>query len=268
MTRAVAVISIRNESVHIRRCLRDFIAEGIDVLLLDNDSTDDTVARAKDFLGHGLLAIERLPWQGVYALDEHLARQRSMIESVDHDWVIHAGADEWLCAPQEGTRLIDGIAAADRAGFNCINFNEFVFIPQKGHSHYHEDYSSELLSYYFFRPVPTPRLMRAWKRTAKLDNRNSAGHLLSGPNLRLSDETFILRHYIALSSDHARAKYLSRPFSKEALAKGWHGNRVNLTAEALEIRSSDRILQLTHKDSKAFRTDLPVQKHYWQWIDQ
>ena len=265
MITAVAVLNVRNESVHIRRCLGDFIAEGIEVILIDQDSTDDTVAKAREFLGKGLLFIERMPWNGVDSLDERLAAQCSIIESVRHDWVIHADADEWLCAPQEGVRLIDGIAAAERAGFNCINFNEFIFLPMDGQSHYHEGYSSELLSYYFFLPRPGPRLMRAWKREAGLDNRGGAGHLLSGSDVRLCDETFILRHYMVLSSDHARAKYIGRPYSKEGLAKGWHRKRINLTAEALEIRSCDRMLRLPHKTSKAFRTDLPVEKHYWSW---
>ncbi|MGB7762007.1 MAG: hypothetical protein WBL61_19405 [Bryobacteraceae bacterium] len=265
MTTAVAVVAARNESVHIRRCLRDFIAEGIDVILLDHESTDDTVAKAKEFLGKGLLSIERFPWTGVYPLADLLKAKHAIMQSVPHDWVMHADADEWSCAPAEGMRLIDGIAAADRAGFNCINFNEFVFIPVDGQSHCHEDYSSELLSYYFFRPVPTPRLVRAWKRESGLGNLGSGGHTLTGGEVRLCDETFILRHYIALGSDHARAKYLTRPYSKEALAIGWHFNRVNLKPEALEIRPCDRMQCLPYKTSKAFRTDLPVEKHFWQW---
>ena len=265
MTTAVALLGVRNESVHIRRCLRDFISEGIDVILIDQESTDDTVAKAREFLGNGLLSVERLKWNGAFSMTEQLSAQRSLAAAVSHDWVIHASADEWLCAPGDGVRLIDGIASAERAGFNCINFNEFAFIPVVGRSHCHEDYSSEMLSYYFIRPVPTPRLMRAWKRESALDNRSSAGHELSGIDVRLCDETFILRHYIVLGSDHAREKYLHRVFAKDELAKGWHGNRIHLTAEALEIRSCDRVQHLPHKTSKAFRTDLPVQEHYWAW---
>ncbi len=265
MTTAVAVLAVRNESVHIRRCLRDFIAEGIDVILIDNDSTDDTVPKAREFLGKGLLAIERFPWTGVYAWTEILRVKHSIIQSVRHDWVIHADADEWLSAPAEGVRLIDGIAEADRSGFNCINFNEFTFIPVDGRPHCHEEYSSELLSYYFFRPVTTPRLMRAWKRESGLENSSSGGHTLTGGDLRLCSDTFVLRHYIALGSDHARAKYLPRPYSKEEVARGWHFNRINLKPEALEIRPCDRMQRLPHKTSKAFRTDLPVEKPFWQW---
>src|SRR5579863_1730355 len=132
MTTAVAIVTVRNESIHIRRCLRDLIHDGIDVILIDHDSTDDTAAKAREFLGKGLLAVERLPWMGVYSLPDILAAKRSLIQSVGHDWVIHADADEWLSAPEEDMRLIDGIAAADGAGFNCINFNEFVFIPDDG----------------------------------------------------------------------------------------------------------------------------------------
>jgi len=90
---------------------------------------------------------------------------------------------------------------ADESGANCINFNEFVFIPAEDEDFSNTDYAKLMLNYYFFQPSH-PRLMRAWKRVATLENRTSGGHLLAGENYKLYKNDFILRHYIALSALH------------------------------------------------------------------
>ncbi|HEX5430907.1 MAG TPA: glycosyltransferase family A protein [Bryobacteraceae bacterium] len=264
MITVVAIICVRNEFLHIRRCIRDFIDQGIDVILIDNDSSDDTIVKANDFLGKGLLRIQRLPWTGAFSLTDQLACKHAILKTVRHDWVIHADADEWLSAPGENERLLEGIAAADRDGATCINFNEFTFVPEEGREHLHECYSTEMLSYYFFRPEQV-RLMRAWKRKTDLDNCSGAGHLLLGRDLRLHVRTFILRHYIALGLQHARAKYVGRRFSEEDVAKGWHGNRMNLCPNDFRLSNHRFIQRLPAWSSKSFCTDTPVFKHFWQW---
>jgi glycosyltransferase involved in cell wall biosynthesis len=130
---AVALVCVRNEALHLRACVGDFVRQGVDVILIDNDSTDGSIAAIREeFLGKGLLSIERLPWRGAFSLTEQLAVKKKLIESVTHDWIIHADADEWLQAPPEYGSLMEGIRAADGDGFNCINFLEFVFLPRPG----------------------------------------------------------------------------------------------------------------------------------------
>ena len=78
--RAAAVICARNEEVHIERVIEDTVAEGLDVVLIDNDSTDATVALARQFLGRGLLRIERLPWKGFLSWEGVLEAKRRVFE--------------------------------------------------------------------------------------------------------------------------------------------------------------------------------------------
>jgi glycosyltransferase involved in cell wall biosynthesis len=262
--RVVAIITVRNESVHIERCLRDFHADGIETLLVDNDSTDDTVERAKRFLGAGLLGIERLPWTGVYSVDVIMAREKAVVDTVSHDWIVHADADEWHTMPKQGVKLIEGIQAADAAGYNCINFLEFVFIPRPGESFEQPDYSQRMNSYYFFHPG-YPRRMKAWRRDSGLSNVQSGGHVLRGPNLRMFPIDFHLRHYIALSEEQVWKKYGGRPFAPAEVARGWHYNRVGLSQEKLRLRDSPFLCDLPTPDSHALRTDLPTKKHFWEW---
>jgi len=261
--RVVAIICARNEEIHIRGALTDLINEGLDVLLIDHDSVDRTVAIAREFIGRGLLGIERLPWTGRFSLLEQLEAKRRLAAAVDHDWVVHVDADEWLSAPDSGQTLRDGLIAAHTGGYNCVNFNEFVFLPRPGEDLLREDYRRCVTRYYFFRPS-YPRLMRAWKNRVGLENSMHGGHLLSGP-VRLFPRDFPLRHYISLSEPHAEQKYLNRPFDDAEIANGWHRNRMSATKETLRFPDDERMRILPHWSSKQYDVSEPSSEHFWDW---
>jgi glycosyltransferase involved in cell wall biosynthesis len=260
---AVAIICARNEEIHIRRCLRDLISQGVDVILIDHDSTDATVERAKPFLTRGLLSIERLEWTGEFSLTKQLETKRRIIAQVPHDWVIHVDADEWLVSPQPDQTLLEGICAADASGANAINFEEFVFVPSADEDFYYEWYSSMMLGYYFFSPS-YPRLTRAWRRAGDFDNVPFGGHRLEGDGIRRHSADFVLRHYIVLSLSHARSKYLGRKFAQEDLNRGWYG-RLEITAENLRLPARESLSYLPCPNSKGFSRAGPKSEHFWLW---
>jgi hypothetical protein len=262
--KVLAIVCIRNEEVHVEAALRDLIGEGLDVVLLDHDSTDRSAELAEPFIGRGLLAIERLPWTGEFSIAQQLAAKARIIDGSDHDWIVHADADEWLSAPEAGKTLLEGLREVDAEGYNAVHFNEFVFVPPPGEDMHAPDYRRRSRRYYFFRPH-YPYLLRAWKHRCGLDNRRFAGHLLSG-SVRPCPRDFPLRHYIVLNEEHARRKYLGRPFAPEELAEGFHYDRVLTTAENLRLPDRDeRLRSLAHWSSKDFDTSRPVTQHYWQW---
>lgn len=261
--RAVALICTRNEELHIARCLEDLHAAGIETILIDNGSTDRTVAIAQGYIGKGLLRIETLPWRGHFALAEQIAKKQEITEAIDHDWVLHVDADEWLCPAEPGATLSAAIERVDAEGYNCINFDEFVFAPSPD-----EDftacgsYARRMTTYYFFEPEPR-RLMRAWRRDLKPGM--DTGHHLSSDRLRLYPHNFVLRHYIALSHAHMVEKYVGRHFDPAEVARGWHVNRLSLTADALVLKPSPYLKRLERWDSTAFDRSMPAKTHFWQW---
>jgi glycosyltransferase involved in cell wall biosynthesis len=267
MVTAVAIVCVRDEAPHIKRCLRDLIQAGLDVILIDNDSSDGSADIARPFLGNGLLSIERLPFEGVFSLAQQLQVKKTIAEGVKHDWIVHADADEWLQAPPGYARLIDGIQDAESQGFNCINFLEFVFIPLHGDNCEVEEYASIMRHYYYFARKH-PRLARAWKKSAKLDNCELAGHFLSGSDIHLFPRDFILRHYIVLSEEHARRKYLERRFPADELEKLWHANRVLINDKNVSPRYGAPLLTLEDPLSSPLSTDHPTELHFWQWPEQ
>jgi glycosyltransferase involved in cell wall biosynthesis len=261
----LAVLCIRNEESHLCHSLKNLIAEGIDVHLIDNDSTDSSLAIASQFLGRGLLAIDRLAWRGSFSLSDQLGMKRAIIAARQgYDWIIHVDADEWLCPSPEFLSLREAIAAADAGGFNCINFHEIAFIPLPGENFVGIDYTRLMNHYYFFQPT-YPRLLRAWKKCDGLSWGNSGGHQLIGSDLRRFPKDLFLRHYIALSEGYVRQKYIGRQFSEEDLKLGWHFNRLNLTEEMLSLRRSPSVCKMTDTSLNVFDLSHPKTKHFWHW---
>ena len=262
--RAVALLCVRNEEAHIAHCLDKWRESGSDVVLIDNDSEDRTVDIARGYLGRGVLSIERQPWTGRFQLREQLLIKRRLIGELDHEWVIHSDADEWLCPPWTGATLLDGIRRVDAEGFNCINFIEMVFPPWPDQDFAFADYTRHMKTYYFFAPQH-PHRMLAWRRDLDFDNVEGAGHILTGAGIRLYPTDFIMRHYIALSLDHAIRKFISRRFDPAELKRGWSSNRVNLTPERLALKPSPYLRQLDRWDTVDFDRSMPTAKHFWEW---
>jgi len=259
-----AVLCVRNEEAHLRRAIGDFVDQGIDVAIIDHGSTDRTREICAEFMGNGLLLVEYMPWTGVYDQTGQLQAKNALIGRLDHDWVIHADADEWMHTRIQGESLLDGIERVSHLGHNAINFEEFVFLPGPGATEEPMDCKRELLNYYFFAPRKN-RLMRAWRRHHGFDNLSSGGHLLEGANLSLAPEPFVLRHYIVLSQQQAVRKYSGRVFSNRDLDKGWHDNRVNLAAERLRLPNAAVLKRLVDWRTVDLDRSDPKALHFWDW---
>jgi glycosyltransferase involved in cell wall biosynthesis len=262
-----AIVSVRDEQYHIARCLDAFVQDGIDVILIDNDCQDRTIDIARSYLGRGLLSIRRKPWHGVYSQGEILALKNLVAQEIDHDWIINADADEWLCPPAPESSLAAAIRRVDAEGFNCINFDEMVFVALGNEDFTKGDCTRQMINYYFFEPN-APRLMRAWRRDLNASNVESGGHIVSAEGLNLYPTSFVLRHYMALSVEHAAAKYVGRKFSPAELARGWHGQRASIKQSDLVLNTSPYLKRLARWDSQDFDRSTPAKTHYWLWAKQ
>lgn len=267
----LAVICARNEAQHIERCLQVLIGQGFDVVLVDHDSIDGTRERAEAFLGQGLLRIEPLAWEGHFSLSVQLRCKQRILASTQHDWVAHFDADEGPQAASGWADLQQVVRAADAAGFNCINFDEFVMLPppQAPDRDPLQPFSGDFRHYYYFRPSHS-RLMRLWRRDAGFSNLSAGGHRLQGDDLRCFPQDQILKHYIVLSRQAALAKYLPRVFSPEDLERGWHGNRVSIRADGIEAYfagrgAEGRLRCLPTPDSGDVDRSAPQRRHFWDW---
>ena len=262
--RIVAVLGIRNEEAYLANCLRHLMRNGIDFVIIDNGSTDGSAAiYSRREFASALVDVWHLSFEGVFSLGAQVAVKTAIIESLAADWVMHLDADEEMHSRDAGERLCDAIARIDDAGWNAINFDEFVFVPIDDEYRPEIDGQQSVSSYYFFEPVPH-RLMRIWRRSAGLTMEAAAGHTLTGPNLRLAPENFVLRHYIVRDQIHAYQKYEARMFSQVEVAKGWHGNRVGVPKEAFRFPPAAQLKRLINPQQCDLDRSEPWSKHYWQ----
>src|SRR5689334_12709713 len=59
--RVIAIIAAFNEGDMVSAVIGHLVKNGIEVYLIDNHSTDDTVEQARTWLGRGLINIETFP---------------------------------------------------------------------------------------------------------------------------------------------------------------------------------------------------------------
>ena len=261
LLRCAAVVTCRNEASLLKRHLPLWVAEGLELVVIDHSSDDSTRTVAEGWLGNGVLTVRNLEWHGEFSLSQQLAAKAEVIEQLDHDWVMHLDADEWLHSHRDGETLQQAISRLAAAGANAVNFEEFVFLPLgPGRTAEH---------YYFFAPTPQ-RLIRAWKRDCGFSNQTSGGHQLMSPGetpLHVAPENLVLRHRIVQNQRQARRKYLKRRFEPSELQKGWHHNRLNLSARQLTFPDPAELEQLHHPAQRQLERKHPHATHYWHWPD-
>ncbi|HVA17271.1 MAG TPA: glycosyltransferase family 2 protein [Candidatus Dormibacteraeota bacterium] len=261
----VAIIAARNEEAYIANSLRYLIANGIYFAILDNGSTDSTMAIATGAEFHSSsVGLEQVKYAGAYNWTDILQRKMEVINRIDADWVIHLDADEIMHSYHLGEHLADAIRRIDEQGFNVINFDEFVFLPIDYDYEPDRHGPQRMRHYYFFEPF-APRLMRAWKKAAGLSMVDAGGHVLSGPHIRLAPETMALRHYIFRDQNHAFTKYAERRFGPEDLARGWHRQRANQPIENFRLPAASHLSRLSEADAREFDRTRPAKLHYWHW---
>jgi hypothetical protein len=232
--RALAIMPAFNEADVIFHAIGALVSEGVDVYLLDHESTDGTVEAVKPWLGRGLVRIERFPEEAGYpernrtemVWRDILRRVGEVSGEVPADWYLFVNADEFREAPWPGVTLADGLREVDALGFNAVNFELLNFRPTPQDAfvdgadvrdhlrHYEPPQSYDVLQ------------VKAWKaQPAVVDLVHHGGHDVLFADKRVFPVPFLLRHYPIRSAEHGRRKVLAERmarFAAEERAGGWH----------------------------------------------
>jgi hypothetical protein len=259
--RIVAIIQAYNEERFIGGCIEHLREQGIDVYLIDDASTDNTVAIAERYLGRGLIAIEQLPPHEVHDWREICSRKERLAERLDADWLMHHDADEIRISPTRRQPLSAALRELDEAGYNAVNFQEFTFVPTREMpDHDHPDFQRTMRSYYAFAPYLPHRLNTFKRQGGPVDLVSSGGHQVRFEGLAPAPVPLFMRHYQFLSRAHAIQKYIEhRPFATETVAAGWHSFRLRLTADMLELPSERTLLR--YRDDHSLDASAPRSTH-------
>ncbi len=159
--RVIALLATYTEERFITACLEHLFQQGVEVFLIDNESTDRTVSLAKRYLGHGLIGIETLPRWGMYRWRTILERKGQLGATLEADWFMHVDADEIDLPLRTGWTLAESFAEVAGQGYNAVNFLELTFIPtREAPDHDHPDFQKTMRWYYPFA-LSSPNGMRA-----------------------------------------------------------------------------------------------------------
>lgn len=268
--RIVAILASYNEQKFIRACLEHYLQQGIEVYLLDNDSTDNTLEIAREYLGRNLIGIERIPRHGMYQWQKILMRKEQLADEIQADWLMHADPDEIRVAPTSAQTLAEAIAEVDQKGYNATNFMEYTFLPvRESPDHDNAEFQTTMRWYYPFAQRH-PHRLNAWKKQPRrwpgikvfggelirnrrwgvpsVNLRATGGHVVQFPGIRPYPVDFKLKHYIVLSLDHAIQKYVKKSFDPTEI-DGSHGWRATAREHEFLLPSQSQMRLYTSDDA-------------------
>lgn len=227
----VAIIAVYNEADIFESVVRDLVEQGIQVYVIDDASTDGTLAIARSFLGRGVIGVEEAAvalgglTPGEFAWERLLLRKAELADQLHADWFIHHDADEFRESPWPGLSLQEAISHVDALGFNAIDSVRLDFWPVDDTFRPGADVREALT--YYSAPAQYDRLqIRCWKKTdARVDLASTGGHEVRFVGRRVFPHRFILKHYPVRSQAHGERKVFAerRPrFAPHERARGWH----------------------------------------------
>ncbi len=229
--RVTAILSVFNEADVIEAVVRYLIEQGVQVYVIDDGCTDDSIERLRPFEGRGLIGTERRPPAAASDVDgfhwtEILRRKEELALEIDSDWFIHHDADEFREGPWEGVDLRESIRRVDRLGFNAIDFALLNFRPVDDRFEPGTDVR-EALNLFERGDAWDSLQMKCWKKRhgQRVDLATQGGHEVLFPGRKVFPLRFLLRHYPIRSSEQGRRKLEveRRPrFRPEERDRGWH----------------------------------------------
>lgn len=254
--KVTAIVTTYNEADIIEQQLDRLLRDGLHVHLIDNWSTDDTLARVKTKAGEGPITVERWPEDGpskYFDLQGLLGKVEQVAHTCGADWVIHHDTDEIHQSPWKDTSMRDALWALESWGFNAVDHVGLDFRPVDNSWRPGDDLASSF-EWFEFPPIAAYyTLVKSWKPQPQLvDLASNGGHDVVFAGRRVFPYKFIIRHYPIRSQEHGERKILRERKSRwdpEERAKGWHVHYDHFT------------------ESSKFVWD-PTSLHRWQDLDE
>jgi len=204
--KVVAMLEVYNDDDIVEEVIQHILSEELNLVILDNGSTDKTLEICQRFLGKGvdkIFSIASNSWE----LSRDLRIQYDLALTLSPDWVIRFDSDEFLETGIKGLTLHDGIAEVDKQGYNLIQFDLFHFFMTDNDEQ--EESVKKRLRYYSWA---TEFQFRAWKVIPGIRSDQSP-HLPIFPEFlkyRIYPKKFVLRHYPFRNKQQAEKKLLDR----------------------------------------------------------
>jgi glycosyltransferase involved in cell wall biosynthesis len=213
--KVLAIICAYNEADIIGWTVRHLKRQGCDVLVIDCESTDETVMVAHT-AGAEILRHPAPP----VSWHELLSRVEKIAAGSNADWCMLCDADELryarfgLRGPAQLT-LEQGFANVQLLGFNAVDFQVLTFHPTgpltaPRDAPYPFDGSQDPEQYFrFYSGDPLNQRIgqvKAWRNVGPVSLAASGGHQVQFPGRRVYPVKFLSKHYPIRSQAHGERK--------------------------------------------------------------
>lgn len=202
------MVPVYNDEDIIQEVIEHLISQGMELVVLDNGSTDKSYEICKKFLGKGILTLQQFK-SDTYRSEVNHRILYDMALTHSPDWVIRSDSDELLESGQQGSTLKEAIEKVDATGHNLIQFNRFDFFMTDDDNESVNSFK-EKMKYYSYQG---DFLYRAWKYFPGIRIGDAAGHypvFPDGYRYKISPNKFVLRHYTFRSQEQAEKKMSDR----------------------------------------------------------
>ncbi|HEY1778186.1 MAG TPA: glycosyltransferase [Solirubrobacteraceae bacterium] len=253
--RVQAYVPAFNEADILAATVGHLLAQGVEVHLLENHSTDGTWELCQRLCGDPRVVAERYGSERHYDWRTILRRVEDLAAGSDADWLMLLDADELRVAPWPDRTLRDALWAVECAGFNAVDHTVLNFPPTD------DDFQPGIDPRAHFRHVEmwagpgfAPQI-KAWKSGPwRAQLAHSGGHEAEFAQRRVFPFNFIDEHYPLRSQRHAEQKVFADRvprWNEDERRDGWHaqydglrpGHRFLRSARELERYDRARYVQ-------------------------
>ena len=220
------MIPVYNESDIIGSVIDHLLSQGIELVILDNGSTDGSYEICERYLSKGVLSLERLITE---RLEFDLILKKLYETALNHnpDWVLLNAADEFLESPYHGLNLKQAVEADYLRGSNLIQFNNFEFWPTEKDQNSHEQDPKRRMKYYTWND---DLQFRAWKAHPGITVTGTSGHYPIFPTnlkIQIPRTKYIMRHYRIRSYQHGLRKVFTERLPRYKIEEQEKGRHVH-----------------------------------------
>jgi hypothetical protein len=227
MFKVCAIMSVYNEEDIIYEAVTKLINGGVDVYVINNGSTDQTIEKIKYLVGKGVIDIfnfeTKEDGKRVFKLSSILEQVELIAKKLQYDWFLHVDADEIRYSPWLNYSLNEGIERVDFEGFNLINFKLYNFRTTIDYEFSH-DYENSM-QFFTESDKHSNIQIKGWRKNNEVSLSKYGGHIVQCDNPQLYPLQFIHKHYPIRGINHGHKKLKCERlgnYSQEEVNRGWH----------------------------------------------
>jgi hypothetical protein len=228
--RVLAIVNVYNEADIVGDTVAHLRRQGVDVLAVDNWSTDDSYARIAAIAARDpRVRVVRFPAEPSdrYEWKRLLENVEAEAAASGFDWIIHNDADELRYPPWPGLTLAEAFARVDALGYNAVDFTVADFRFLAGDVPEPAAVEERLRWFEFGRRPGHFVQIKAWRQVPGERHAlaPSGGHAIDRPARRVFPLKFLVKHYPLRSEEQAQRKIHHDRLPRvagEREALGWH----------------------------------------------